>query len=209
MAFIPALNTVRTTMVYLQDNQRVTNVFHTKFPSAPDTQDLADLNLAWQAWWADQRADVSSQLILQRTESVDLTVANGAGKILDCTVNCAGTGASPALPNSVTVVVKWTTGQTGRSFRGRTYHLGLQEDQVLNNNVVNAVVSALEANYALVPHLGDIGLNPQLVVASFYSGVDTNGNPIPRTSAVLTPITGLSIDPVIDNQRRRLPGRGN
>jgi hypothetical protein len=46
-------------------------------------------------------------------------------------------------------------------------------------------------------------------VASRFSGVDSNGKPIPRSEGIGTPITSVTVvDPIIDNQRRRLPGRG-
>jgi len=47
------------------------------------------------------------------------------------------------------------------------------------------------------------------VVVSRFSGVDADGHPIPRTTGVSTLVASVAIvDPVIDSQRRRLPGRG-
>jgi hypothetical protein len=44
---------------------------------------------------------------------------------------------------------------------------------------------------------------------SRYSGIGTDGKPIPRTEGIATPVTQVVItDHTIDSQRRRLPGRG-
>ena len=47
------------------------------------------------------------------------------------------------------------------------------------------------------------------VVASRFSGVDAEGDPIPRAAGITTPITTvLIVDNLVDSQRRRLSGRG-
>ena len=42
-----------------------------------------------------------------------------------------------------------------------------------------------------------------LVVASFYSGVDVNGDPIPRAAALVNAVTGFVVRDFIHSQRRR------
>jgi hypothetical protein len=47
------------------------------------------------------------------------------------------------------------------------------------------------------------------VVVSRFSGVDVNGDPIPRAAGVVNIITAvLAVDNTVDSQRRRLPHRG-
>lgn len=105
------------------------------------------------------------------------------------------------LPTSVTVAVKWTTELRGRSFRGRTYHVGLSEVQVNGNVLATAPHAAILAAYAEL--LEDLeGLNADLVIASRWS------NHVQRTTGLTTPVTGVFLDPTVDSQRRRLPGRG-
>lgn len=113
----------------------------------------------------------------------------------------AGTGGSVQLPNNVTLCIKWTTENRGRSFRGRTYHVGLTESQVTDNEVVAVAMGQFTTAYgALLTDLATAGW--PLVIASRYA------NNQPRITGVATLVTGFSIDPFIDSQRRRLPGRG-
>lgn len=47
------------------------------------------------------------------------------------------------------------------------------------------------------------------VVVSRFSGVDSLGKPIPRSSGVVELVVdAIFVDNIVDSQRRRLPGRG-
>ncbi|HET8705930.1 MAG TPA: hypothetical protein VFM46_06470, partial [Pseudomonadales bacterium] len=113
----------------------------------------------------------------------------------------SGTHFQPALPNSVTLAVHWGTGRIGRSTHGRTYFIGLCEDEV-DGNIVNNAAAIQTAYDTLRITFDNALLNTQFSIVSF---VQANGW---RRDPLVTPITGVSVDNVVDNQRRRLPGRG-
>jgi hypothetical protein len=87
--------------------------------------------------------------------------------------------------------------------------VGLTEDQVTANTVHTVTVNDYIAAYGLIltGALADDGV---WSVVSRFSGVDPDTKkPIPRTTAVVTPIRSVVVvDATVDNQRRRLPGRG-
>jgi len=105
------------------------------------------------------------------------------------------------VPNNVAVVVKWITANRGRSYRGRTYHLGIPQGSVTGSVLTTGYRTSLVQAYS---NFVLLGTTPTwtLSVASRYS----NGQP--RTNGVITPINALSINPTVDSQRRRLPERG-
>ena len=105
------------------------------------------------------------------------------------------------MPNATTIAVKKNTGRAGRSYRGRVYHVGLTEIQVQDNRITPTATAAINTAYStLITRY--TAINCEWVVAS------TQNNNVPRVVGVATPIVGVSVDPVIDSQRRRLPGRG-
>jgi hypothetical protein len=195
-------------MIYInQAGDFSENVYHVKKidGTAPDPDDIADVFAAWEA--AEGNDNRSEQMALNKIKVRDMTTATGAGIERDIIPDIVGQHTNPLLPSNVTAAIKWGTGQMGRSKRGRTYHIGLAEFSVNLDVLVDGVRTGLHANYtALLTRLATAGYN--LVVASFYSGVDADGKPIPRAAAVVTPITTVTVDPIIDSQRRRLRGRG-
>lgn len=105
------------------------------------------------------------------------------------------------MPNVITVAVKWVTALRGRSYRGRTYHIGLLETHILDNMITTAAQTLLQTYY--VNLWGSVAiLTAEMVVASRIQGG------VEREVGLMTPIIGFQIDRVVDTQRRRLPGRG-
>jgi hypothetical protein len=103
----------------------------------------------------------------------------------------------------VTIAVSWRTGITGRSFRGRTYHLGLSEAQYVGSTLeVTPAGLILTAYDALLTTINAISGN-QMGVLSRYA------DKAPRVNGLLTPISNVEfVDLVLDSQRRRLPLHG-
>jgi hypothetical protein len=105
------------------------------------------------------------------------------------------------MPSNVTVAVKWTTGLRGRSYRGRTYHIGIPRSCVEGNLVATEYVADLKDAYqTLINRFTQTG--GAMVIAS------RQNNSVIRETGVSTPVTAVSIEHTIDSQRRRLPGRG-
>jgi len=110
-----------------------------------------------------------------------------------------GTINSPALPNEVSFAVKFETGLTGRSARGRMYVTGLVEAEVTGNllNVARAnnFVSALNALFATAQASNWIPVVVQRI---------NNGTVLPE--GIPRPITDVGFtDLIVDSQRGRKP----
>jgi len=203
MARPPTPDVAEVTMTFLQDGQYLVNKHHFKNTAGWDEGSLNNLGTAIREWWNTELKEfVSNTVSLVEIEVIDLSPASGLGITVSTGLPISGTLSDPPLPNNVTVAVKKGTGLIGRSFRGRTYHIGLTETAVAGNTVAPGNVSALRDAYdALKEPLGEV-IPVDLCVLS-----ETTGG-APRVTGICTPVTGIAIDPIVDSQRRRLPGRG-
>ena len=204
MPFIPTPNTCQVEMVYDYLAQIVENVFHVDLGAPPTVANMSPVLADFMAWHATQlRNQQHSSALLTKIRVRDISQQTGTAIEEDCNANCAGavTGGGAAMPGNVTLAVKWNTGLAGRSFRGRTYHIGLYDDAVTGNFIIPGVHTGLFNIYNAIPYL-DAPTFPKLVVVSKY----TNNNP--RPAGIRTPIIGATINDAIDSQRRRLPERG-
>lgn len=210
MAFIPAVNTAQVRMQFDYQGQQCENVYYVENQAAWDAAALFLLAAVFGEWWIGELApDMPLALTLTRILCRDMTTSSSPGIEYTTDLPHSGEQSVEALPNHVTVAVKWITGLIGRSFRGRTYHLGLADAGVAANAITPTLHGILNAAYnQLRSNVSTADVDWRMVVASFYSGVDVNGDPIPRATAVLTPILNAVIDLIVDSQRRRLPGRG-
>ena len=203
MAFIPAPNTARVSLVMNQDGQTIVNVFHfTKVPTSPFTfGELQQLAQDFVTTWvntvaAHQNADVAYTSIVARALD-SLSAPSYEGPI---TGN--GDVSDTPMPTNVTIAIKWITALGGRSYRGRTYHVGLSAGSISNSTLAQATLDAILAAYnEFLTQMGALGW--RMVVTSYQQ------NGIPRVSGISTAITGaVAEDNALDSQRRRLPKRG-
>jgi len=211
MPFVPVANTVEVELRFLLDGQHIENTLYFEIGIAPDPSNMTTLLNNVESWWIDNVAPLcSASLSLVELVATDLTTATGPQVTVAPVGGDPGGLGQPALPNNVTLSVSFRTANRGRSFRGRNYFPVLSEGQVTDNTVTAGVVTAIQDAYAAI--LTDVngGLPPVTwVVVSRFSGIDSNGDPIPRVAGISTPVTTVVIvDPIIDSQRRRLPGRG-
>jgi len=209
MPFVPVPNVLLVEPLFLQDGQRVENTLYFEKPGGWDAAGIAD-------WLSQVNTLITDQLMPFLANSIQfielvarlLDTASSIGLTVPITpVVTGGTGGGSA-PNSVSYTISFKTGLTGRSFRGRNYVPGIPSSQVVGNTV-NGIWrnSIIEFYLALQSAAADNG-TPWVVVSRF-SGVDAAGDPIPRVSGITTPIITVStFDMTVDNQRRRLPGRG-
>lgn len=213
MVFVPCPNVAEVTVKQTHLGENVVNVYHVESATAWDETALSELGIQFRTWWeTETRTERSVEACLIEVCARDLTTQSG---LAVCTphgvVNC-GAATGDALPGNVTIAIKEGTSLAGRSFRGRSYWVGLSEGHV-DGNVIDpgtatAIVGDMNELSARVNALGHV-----LVVVSKMSGstCDTGSCkriPTPRASCITTPITGYAIDPSMDSQRRRLPGRG-
>lgn len=202
MPFIPFENTAQVEFIYRWDGQIVENVLNYRTNTAPTAANMDTLCAFLRTTWDTYLKPLQSAAVqLQLLRATSLHVANGPAIEYVAGLPASGTGTSAAVPNNVAVVVKWTTAQRGRSYRGRTYHLGIPQASVSGSTLTTGYRNSLGtawSNFVIVP--GTPAWN--LVVCSRYS------NGLPRTVGLATPVTGYAINPTCDSQRRRLPERG-
>lgn len=203
MAFIPVPNTASVEMIFTEDGQRIENRYHVRQASTYDVVSLAILGAFFVDWWTDNLKSGctnSVQLVMVVLRALDSETSPS----IEYTTGLPLSGSaisSAALPNHVTVAVRWGTGLRGRSYRGRTYHIGLTEADVAGNTLDATTTSQLITAYAALRD-GISSLDAELVVVS------RQHNNVPLTTGVATEIVSVSIDRTVDSQRRRLPGRG-
>jgi len=202
MAFIPVADTAKVAITMLQRGQRLVNVFHfTKaggYTTEAEVNDLAgNFATAWIANIAPLQANTVTGLTVTAT---DLSVDGGAGA--EIAIVYTGGGGGGDLPTNCTISVKWNTGHAGRSYRGRTYFVGMVVGAVVGDDISGAYGTSLTTAFdALLDDMAGFG-DTMCVVSYYHLGV-------PRAAGLVTPITNSSLaDLHIDSQRRRLAGRG-
>lgn len=205
MAFVPAEDTVRVTAEFNHVSVGCVNVFyvHSNFGwSAATMEDLGEVLVAYFEN-AAHLAVISAQTSFRRVRLREMSTADGLQTVEEGSGTVGTAGSNPA-PGSVTAVASLRSGLAGRSRRGRLYHVGLDESMYTANTLGSADRAALETEYErLVTAIAagaPIGVDWELVVASFVSGG------VERSTALLTPVTTITVDSTIDTQRRRLTG---
>lgn len=209
MAFIPAANTAQCKIKYLYAGQQIMNDVYFRKVGGFDQAGLDSLaNTVWDHWATQVMIDLASGLTLTEVEAVDLTTQTSpVGRHIQTLSGSVNTGN---LPNNVAFAIKFLTALRGRSYRGRIYLPGISLSSELNSgSLLTAAADSLRDD--VEGAIADIKLAETVehVVVSRFSGVDVNHKPIPRVSAVVTPVTAVVYtDTAFDSQRRRLPGRG-
>jgi hypothetical protein len=200
MPTVPNDQVARAVLRFLWEAQIVQNVLHFQKGDGWITAQLVALGEQLVDWWdTSWKTSSPTNLRLQEVHVTDLQPGGGITSIIPAEI--VGTGSSPSLPNNVTAAVKLTTGLGGRSNRGRIYHVGLCEGQVIASQLDPTFIPGVVTQYSKL--IDGTTITPgQLCVYSQFVGGS------PRTTGVPTPVTAVSVDPFIDSQRRRLPGRG-
>jgi hypothetical protein len=187
---------------FRQDNQHVMNV-HWFNSTDGETNEIALHQIAntYINWYNSDLRPLQSdtvqlyEVVCKELRPEGLAVLETSGLPSD------GQKSEAPLPNSVTLAVHWGTGLIGRSTHGRTYFIGLCEDQVEGNDC--AVAPAIQSAYdALRTTFDSALLGLEFSIVSFVHARAW------RLTPRITPITGVAVEPTIDNMRRRLPGRG-
>jgi hypothetical protein len=211
MPFIPLPNGIKVCLRYKQADQNTCNVFYVTTASAVTDTLLDTIGTAVKNWWiANMKPGTTTNTSLEAIELTDWSTAGGLGIEYTTGLPSFGTDASAALPNNATLAVKLGTGLTGRSNRGRQYVTGIGSGSLAGdkNHISTAAQTAFKAAYdALISDMVSAGV--ELVIASFFHGVDSLHKPIPRTTGVSHPVASVSVNTAMDSQRRRLPERGN
>lgn len=196
-------NVAEVTMEFKQDGQFLYNKHHFFDDAGFDEGRLNNLGAAIYTWWNDNmKSSTNYTCSLTAITCRDLSASNGLQTAVTTGLPLAGTAQLQPLPNSCTLAIKKATGLSGRSYHGRTYHVGLSVEWVVGNTVLAARVTELRDKYTLLITPGGGLFDPELVVLSEVTAGEW------RPTGIATKVTGIAVDNTIDNQRRRLPGRG-
>lgn len=208
MPFIPVPNTARVCVKYRLHGQDVCNIMWFEKGSPFTGSDLTTLCTAINSWVVTEvMPHLSQDMKFTGTEARSMEELSAPGVELPVVPAEDGGVGFSALPGNVAVAIKFLTGLTGRSFRGRNYIAGWPEPHVAGNSLDSTHVPTwVGAFEALASYL--VGLAANHVVVSLFSGVDSSGNPIPRATGVTTPVTNYDLDTDVDSMRKRLNGRG-
>lgn len=204
MAFIPAVNTALCEMVCLWSDQIVENTVYFEKAAAWSEDDLLAVARDMLDWWSAAVAPYTNvNVTLQEIKLTDLTSDTAPSVTALPTTPIPGEVTGDPLPNNCTLSIAFKTAGRGRSSRGRNYVLGLSEANV-NGNVVDATTVTMIRNaYVAMESAASVTVPVAHVVVSRFH------NHAPRTTALIQHVTSYAIvDPFIDSQRRRLPGRG-
>jgi hypothetical protein len=209
MPFVPVPLTAEVELRYLIANQKTENTLYFRKETAWTETDLTNLGLNIIAWWLTNMAPlISDELTLREAYVTSLASATAPAVTVPAAEGDTGEDTNPADANNVALAISFRTNTRGRSFRGRNYVVGIPKNQVGQSLVNPTQVAAYVAAYDLIRSGGMLPADDWGVVSRF-SGVDVNGDPIPRTTGVFTIISAvLATDNTVDSQRRRLPGRG-
>src|SRR6478609_1100437 len=143
--FIPVPDTVRVRMVYNYGSNVYMNVLHFKKAGAVASDVSALVDEVKTQWETFIKPIQTSVVTLAFIEGTLLNTASDAQ--ITIPVNEPGTGSSEALPFGASIVIKFTAGLTGRSNRGRLYHIGLTELQTTGNGVDDAAATTIITAY--------------------------------------------------------------
>lgn len=203
MPFVPATNVVQAEMIFRWDSQIVENVLHYQVAGGVDLAAMNFIGADLTSWWdVSMQPLIPSTVSLQEVRLTDLTSEFAPGASWIGGLPLSGTLAGNSLPNNVALSITKRSNFRGRAYRGRIYHIGLAEAQVVANQVDASHVTALLSAYSIIRELDFAGTNIPMVIVSRYQGG------VARGAALVTLVSGFSCDGILDSQRRRLPRRG-
>lgn len=202
-AFIPVPLAARAVMRYQIFSQIVENVFHFTQETNYTEGDLADLGDAIVSSWNGHiKPLLSTDVTLLDVICTAIDAPDGPQSTTES--GAQGTNSGGGLDTlGSTLAIKFATGRSGRSFRGRMYWPQLLASDIANNDV------SLVAAGAYIEAISNLMTDVFSSVGSKHVVVSYQHDCAWRTTGVGTLVTGYLVsDFHIDSQRRRLSGRG-
>lgn len=203
MGFQPCPKTVSCELVFWNGQSYSENVLHFEKTTAWTQQDMTDLASDMRSWWsASIKGYCPPTIFLSKIIVKSLEAQDAPGIEYTAGMPLPGSSTGEAAPMSVTVAVKWLTGLRGRSYRGRSYHVGLQKSDLQGDKISAEMGSTLAQKYAELLEENRFSVGCWLVVVSRWTMKALRGEAVP------TKVTSVFVDQTLDNQRRRLLTRG-
>lgn len=202
MPFQPVIDGIQVLVNYRELGQELQSQLYFQADGAITSQVLTDTGQMVADWLGNEWAAVACNFAtVVSILSTDVSVEGGNQITFTPIGGIVGQLSSPPLPTGTTVTASWRTGRSGRSYRGRTYHVGLTETQVDGNSLTTAANTAIQQAYSQLIIDATSNNTPLAVCSRVNGGVQ-------RPSGVLTKVITCLVDQYIDSQRRRLTGRG-
>lgn len=208
MTTVPIPKAIKVTCVYTLNTQRMINVYYVTNGAVATLANCITVAGLFKTWENGTNKPLRSNGT--NMVSIDAAAMDGAGSpiyTLPVLPVIVGTGGGGAQASYISIAVKHTTGLGGRSYRGRTYWIGLNGSSIVGADYISTGYQAnISGSYTtLRSQLATAGYT--MGVASLYSGVDVYGQPIPRVTGFLTPILSSDCGVALDTQRhRKVPG---
>jgi hypothetical protein len=205
MAFTPAPNIVQVELRCTFAAQKVENRFNIDALEPVTPEIVATITNLVSVWaQGNYFAHLPSAVALREVVGTDLTTADGSQHTITPEGEVVGGLNSDPMPNEVTFCIKLTSGNRGRSARGRSYVLGLIKGDCSGNFLGVGRANELASDFNDLITVMD-GEGFSLVVVSYIT------NNAPRVGGpVYYPITGAGYtDLTLDSMRRRRPGNGS
>lgn len=197
MAFQAAPHCVEVVITAEQDSTPVVNRLNIDVGHTVITSDLAAVLAVIDAWiTSDLAPQQVTQMHYLSITAKDVEHPNGQQALLVPTT-VQGAVSNQALPNSTAMVASLRTALTGKNYRGRFYFGGMHVNQLIDSVHVSSGVAAGygTAITDLITLLGAATM--KLVVVSRYL------NTAKRAVAILTEVTTVITNTLLDVQRRR------
>lgn len=204
MAFQPAPNIVGVNVRGEYFGEQVENCLYFQTPATPTLAVVTEIAEQVNGWWVTEVLPfLAPEWVMNVTYARSLET-EAAPEYIDAT-NQGDTSAqtSPGLPGNVCFTVKFLTGLTGRSYRGRNYISGLPENTVTGNAIVGSSANQLRDGYAALLTIQEDFDWVWVVLSRQQDGV------ILPNALGANVISVSYTDLFVDSQRRRLAGRGN
>lgn len=203
MDFIPFPNVAEAELRYTWKGQRVENTLYFENNDPPTIEDLNNLGTILGGWWNDSIApQQTDEVTLNEIYITDLTSDVSPTVTYTSGLPANGGNAAAGVTNSITLAVSFRTTSRGRSARGRNYFVGLLAPLVVDNAVQADYAESIRSAYEDLLDAVSESVWTWVVASRFHNGLPrVTGQTRIVQSVVLT-------DLVVDNQRRRLPGRG-
>jgi len=218
MAALPAVPNVARIVYHhtLGTDSNVVNANHCRFTGTTDEASLNNWALAITNSWVTHIAPlVSSALVLNAVEVVDLT-SNTAAEGSNV-ANHPGTGAVPAVPANVALVISYQINRRYRGGRPRQYMAGLSANELSDEDhwlttTINSWEAAYELHQTTVAQFSGGSVTASAIVnVGYYSNhtweQDQHGNwhkiPTLLSSPHVDVVNGYIAQPIVGTQRRR------
>lgn len=206
MAFQPCNGVIKVAINGQAQGETCVNTlyFRTTDATAPSAARVAGVTEAVALHWIDvMLGSLPSQYTLLSVEGTSLHTEAAPASLYVPETPPVGELGGDCAPNNVSLAIKFSTGLTGRSSRGRNFWPLFIENELTNNRVDTARAAAIVASYS--DFIGD----GTFYVGVFWGVLSRYHNNEPRGIGLCTPISAVSLtDTVVDSMRRRLPKRG-